>query len=162
MKNRGHISLKYKLWFAAVSIVVVLVAAGFIKSRNVENFFLSNYESAAEILYHDSFSEDHEAVFFLDDSGYISCALLKHEWAGYKILRTSGKLSLYNSEYLCSFFYDDKDCWWIDWGIITDDSIKSVWTESGEMKIVECKPYDYRICWLTGSGDEPQSHIEKK
>ena len=41
------------------------------------------------------------------------------------------------------------------------DSIQSVWTESEEMKIVDT-PYSYRICWLTGSGEEPQNHVEKK
>ena len=59
------------------------------------------------------------------------------------------------------FFYDDNESLWIDWGIITDDSIQSVWTESEEMKIVDT-PYSYRICWLTGSGEESQNHIEKK
>ena len=43
-------------------------------------------------------------VFFLEDNGYISCALLKNKWIGYQILRTSGKLNLYNPGYLCSFF----------------------------------------------------------
>lgn len=76
-------------------------------------------------------------------------------------MRTSGKLNLYNPGYLYSFFYDDNESLWIDWGIVTDNSIQSVWTESEKMKIVDT-PYSYRICWLTGSGEEPQNHVEKK
>lgn len=154
---------KCKIFLVCFSVIVIILAIfAFAKSRTIENYFLDNYENATEILYHDSTSEDYEVVFFLEDSGYISCALLKKEWLGYQILRTSGKLGLNNSGYLCSFFYDNNESLWIDWGIITDDSIQSVWTESGEMKIVECKPYSYRICWLTGRGEEPQNHIEMK
>lgn len=165
MKNLRYVLKKYKTWFAMIIIaifVIVIFAIIFEKSKTIEDYFLSNYESATEILYHDSFLEDYEVIFFLEDGDYISCALLKNEWFGYQIVRTSGKLSLYNSGYLCSFFHDDGRNLWIDWGIITDGNIKSVWTGAEEMKIVECKPYNYRICWLTGSGKEPQNHVEKK
>ena len=56
------------------------------------------YESATEILYHDNFSENYEVVFFLEDNGYISCALLKNKWIGYQILRTSGKCTKYTGK----------------------------------------------------------------
>lgn len=157
MKNVRH-----KIYFLITIIIVILTITIFVRGRTIEDYFLSNYEIATEILYHDSVSEDCDIVFFLEDSGYISCALLKKEWLGYQILRTSGKLSLHNSGYLCSFFQDNNNSLWIDWGIITDDTIKSVWTELEEMKMVECKPYNYRICWLIGNGKEPQNHIEKK
>lgn len=160
MKNIGYTLKRYKIWVIA-SIIVILAIVSLTKSKTIEDYFLSNYESATEILYHDNFSENYEVVFFLEDNGYISCALLKNKWIGYQILRTSGKLNLYNPGYLCSFFYDDNESLWIDWGIITDNSIQSVWTESEEMKIVDT-PYSYRICWLTGSGEEPQNHVEKK
>ena len=158
MKNIGYTLKRYKIWVIAI-IIVILAIVSLTKSKTIEDYFLSNYESATEILYHDNFSENYEVVFFLEDNGYISCALLKNKWIGYQILRTSGKLNLYNPGYLCSFFYDDNESLWIDWGIITDNSIQSVWTESEEMKIVDT-PYSYRICWLTGSGEEPQNHVE--
>lgn len=156
MKN-----LRYKICFL-VLIIFILYIIIFTKSRDIEDYFLSNCESATEILYHDSVSEDYDIIFFLEDNGYISCALLKEDWSGYQIIRTSGKLSLSNPGYLCSFFQDNNASLWIDWGVITDDSIRSVWAESNEMKITECKPYSYRICWLIGSGKEPQNHVEKK
>lgn len=70
------------------------------------------------------FSKDYDVIFFFEDSGYISCAFLKKEWIGYQILGTSGQLSLFNSGYLSRFFRNEG--LWIDWGIITDDSVKSV------------------------------------
>ena len=183
MKN-----LKYQL---PAMIAVILVFAFFMRSRTIEEYVLDRYESATEILYHDRDAEDHEVVlrrkyvldryesateilyhdrdaedhevvFFLEDDGGISCAVLKKKWSGYQILRTSGKLSLHAPGYLCSFFQDGEDRLWIDWGIITDDAIKGVWTESGEMNLAKCDLYSYRICWLTGRGQEPQDHLEKK
>lgn len=154
---------RYKIYFLII-IIVILPIAVFVKDRNrtLEDYFFSSYENATEILYHERVSENRDIVFFLEDSGYISCSLLEKGWLGYQILRTSGKLNFYNSGYLCSFFRDNNDSHWIDWRVITDNTIKSVWTESGEMKMVECKPYHYRICWLLGNGKEPQNHIEKK
>lgn len=159
MKNIA-VALK-RYWILVVVIfVVLLVFIGTTRSKSAEDYFLSNYDSATEILCHDSFLQDYEVIFFLEDNGYVSCALLKKELMGYKIIRTSGRLSISNPGYLCSFFGEDNSLW-IDWGIVTDSSVKSVLADSHEMKMVECGPYSYKICWLAGNGTEPKNHVEK-
>lgn len=40
------------------------------------------------------------------------------------------------------------------------DSVAGIHMDS-ELK-QQKMPYSYRICWLTGSGEEPQNHVEKK
>lgn len=145
--------------FGAIVFVFLLVGLGWYGQRSAESFFLDTYKVATEILYHEEFVKGREIIFFVDENGYISCALLKKELVGFKTLRISGKLLLSNSEYLCSFYNDGNERFWIDWGIITDGSLEKVWADFNEMKIVECDPYSYRICWLIGTGEEPQSHF---
>ena len=155
MKKKGIIIC----FFGAIVFIFLLVGLWVYGQRTAETFLLDTYKEATEILYHEEFSNGREIIFFVDENGYISCALLKKELVGFKTLRISGKLLLYNSGYLCSFYDDGNERFWIDWGIITDGSLENVWADSKEMKIVECEPYSYRICWLIGTGEEPQSHI---
>lgn len=163
MKNVEYILKRYTIWLIVIITVLAIVVLR--KSESVGEYVLKHYEEATEILYHENISwnqKKYDVCFFFDDNGFISCALLKKEWIGYQKIRVSGKLSLSNSGYLCSFFRNGDEDMWIDWGIITDDSVTSVQTEYGEMKMVECKPYSYKIVWLIGNGEEPQSHVELK
>lgn len=159
MKNIRSILKKYPIYI--VSIVIIFFIANYPKYDTPEDYFWSNYKNVTEILYRDSFSKNHYIIFFLENDGYISCALLKKDWTGYRLIRTSGKLSLSQTGYLCSFFQDNNEDLWINWNIITDNKIKSIWTEYGKMKIIECQPYSYRICWMIGKGKGPENHIEK-
>lgn len=131
-------------------------------TQTAEAFTMETQREATEILCNVEVVKNIEAVYFLDADGYISCALLKKTWSGYQTLRTSGKQSLLYSSYLCSYYRDGEESRWLDWGIITDESVERIWTELGEMNMAECKPYSYRICWITGEGKEPQDHIEIK
>ncbi len=64
MKNIGYTLKRYKIWVIAI-IIVILAIVSLTKSKTIEDYFLSIYESATEILYHDNFSENYEVVFFL-------------------------------------------------------------------------------------------------
>ena len=55
MKNIGYTLKRYKIWVIAI-IIVILAIVSLTKSKTIEDYFLSNYESAREILYHDNFS----------------------------------------------------------------------------------------------------------
>ena len=141
------------------AFLLVFVSIFLNGKQTAETFLMENHKEATEILCHEEFDENYAAIFFLDKSGYVSCALLKKEWTGYQILRISGKISLSNPGYLCSYYHDKGENRWFDWGIITDNQVISIKTESKEMKLLECDPYSYRICWLVGTGKEPQLHI---
>lgn len=150
---------KYCIYIVSIVIIFfIIIHPGY---DNVEDYFLKNYKSASEILYQNSYSEDHYIIFFLNNDGWIYCALIKKEFTGYRLIRTSGRFTISDSPYLYSFFLDNDENYWINWKIIIDKKIKSIWTEYGKMNLVECKPYNYRICWMIGKGKAPQVHNEK-
>ena len=128
--------------------------------QSAQDFFLKNYEDATEILHQEEFEKNRYLVFYFDKEGYINCSVMKKELIGYKILRTSGRLTLEATRYLCSFYEDQGDIKWVDWGIITDKTIECVRADEMSMNIIRDIPYGFWICWLTGSGEEPVNHTE--
>lgn len=48
MKNIGYTLKRYKIWVIAI-IIVILAIVSLTKSKTIEDYFLSNYESATEI-----------------------------------------------------------------------------------------------------------------
>lgn len=64
MKNIGYTLKRYKIWVIAI-IIVILAIVSLTKSKTIEDYFLSNYESATEILYHDNFQKIMRLFFFL-------------------------------------------------------------------------------------------------
>ena len=47
MKNIGYTLKRYKIWVIAI-IIVILAIVSLTKSKTIEDYFLSNYESATE------------------------------------------------------------------------------------------------------------------
>lgn len=137
-------------------VLLVLMNMG----QSVEEFFLKNYEDSTEILYREEFEKNRYLVFYFDKEGYLNCAVIKKDLIAYQILRTSGRLTLETTRYLCSFYEDQGDNKWVDWGIITDRTIECVRADEVSMNIIRDIPYGFGICWLTGSGEEPLNHTE--
>ena len=163
MSNKMIFGKNKRLLILIVVVIFISAISAYIikKSETVEKYVLRNCENATEILCYD-ISDDYVVCFYLEDNAAISCVLLKNTQLGYKTIRTSGKLGLAFPGPLCSFFNEGDESLWLDWGIISDDSIKSVCSDYGMMKIIECKPYSYRIYWMIGSGEEPKNHTEIK
>ena len=146
-----------------IIIGIVIVSAVFFTARKnepPEKYLSRTSEEVAEILYCENISDGKTIIFFLDDDGYVWCAVLKKGWFGYQTLRISGKMNAINQGYLCSHFEDDGTKYWIDWGLITDKEIKTVKADSKDMMIVQAGQYNYRICWIMGHGAEPKNHTE--
>ena len=87
-------------------------------------------------------------VFFINENGNLSCAVMKKKIFSYEILRISG----------------DNGYKWIDWGVINDSDIESVLSNDNKMNIIDNLQYSFRICWIIGNGEEntPPEHEEIK
>ena len=60
-------------------------------------------------------------VFFINENGNLSCAVMKKKIFSYEILRISGELSQSkNSKNYLFSSYEDNGYKWIDWGVIND------------------------------------------
>lgn len=146
-----------------IGILLILIVGNLLSmkaTQSVEDFFLRNFEEATEILHQEEFEKNRHLLFYFDKEGYISCAVIKKNVVGYQILRTSGRFTLETTRYLCSFYEDQGDIKWVDWGIVADDTIEYVSVDGMVMNMIGDIPYGFRICWLTGSGAEPVNHIE--
>ena len=162
------INKKASIWVLVIGTVVTVVTVVTLltvftlvkRNQSVGDFLLKNHEEATEILGEENFEKNRFLVFFLDGNGYVSCAIIKKEWSGYQIIRTSGKLIPENPNYLCSFYKERGENRWLDWGIIVNDHINGITADGQEMNIITDIPYGFRICWITGTGEEPQIHTE--
>lgn len=154
---------KKKITLITMTILSAAIVFGlFYKGETAEKFFLKNYKEATEILYSDNFADNRDIIFFLDEQGNISCCVLKKGIFRYQILKISGKNSVASPGYLCGFYEDNNQQFWVDWGVVVDKNVKGVIADSEEMNIVDVNGYSYRICWIIGSGKEPQNHLEEK
>ena len=91
-------------------------------------------------------------VFFINENGNLSCAVMKKKIFSYEILRISGELSQSkNSKNYLFSSYEDNGYKWIDWGVINDSDIDNL-------------QYSFRICRIIGNGEEntPPEHEEIK
>lgn len=104
-------------------------------------------------------------VFFINENGNLSCAVMKKKIFSYEILRISGELSQSkNSKNYLFSSYEDNGYKWIDWGVINDSDIESVLSNDNKMNIIDNLQYSFRICWIIGNGEEntPPEHEEIK
>ena len=104
-------------------------------------------------------------VFFINENGNLSCAVMKKKIFSYEILRISGELSQSkNSKNYLFSSYEDHGYKWIDWGVINDSDIESVLSNDNKMNIIDNLQYSFRICWIIGNGEEntPPEHEEIK
>ena len=109
--------------------------------------------------------DDKYIVFFVNENGNVACAIMKKKLLTYDVLRISGELSIRkdNENYLFSA-YEDNGYEWIDWGLISESDIDKILVNGKEMNIIDNLQYSFRICWITGNGEEniPSNHEEKK
>lgn len=109
--------------------------------------------------------DDKYIVFFVNENGNVACAIMKKKLLSYDVLRISGELSIRkdNENYLFSA-YEDNGYEWIDWGLISESDIDKILVNGKEMNIIDNLQYSFRICWITGNGEEniPSNHEEKK
>lgn len=109
--------------------------------------------------------DDKYIVFFVNENGNVACAIMKKKLLSYDVLRISGELSIRkdNENYLFSA-YEDNGYEWIDWGLISESDIDKILVNGKEMNIIDNLQYSFRICWITGNGEEniPSNHEEIK
>ena len=108
---------------------------------------------------------DSGGIIFVNENGNVACAIMKKKLLSYDVLRISGELSIRkdNENYLFSA-YEDNGYEWIDWGLISESDIDKILVNGKEMNIIDNLQYSFRICWITGNGEEniPSNHEEIK
>lgn len=151
-----------------IGILCILLAAAILLFCNI---YASPYDclmenignqSVGEILCQEQLNDNKYLIFFLDESGCVSCAIIKKTRFSFRLLRTSGALSpnADSSTYMYSAFEDGDDYRWIDWGILTDPEIETVLIDGEQMNILNELPYGFRLCWLSGTNDRSTSALE--
>ena len=154
MKRKNtYVIIKLIILFSFTSIL-------YLNSNSPSDYLLKNYSDVTEILYQEKIDSNKYIVFFRDENNSIFCAIIKEQLLGYRTLRISGKCNIRNPGYICSNYNENKDDAWVAWGLITDKDIIGVRCDGIEMKIVECTQYNYRFCWIIGSGKTPIEYAE--
>lgn len=138
--------------------IIVVKVCFFYESPSA--FLLRENVAATEVLHQEKVTNKEWLVFFMDETGFVSCAVIEKNLVSYDVLRISGKMLPTDTNYICSSFLNEGNRRWIDWGIITDENIVTVEADGKQMHIIENMPYGYKIGWLLGSGVEPQNHVE--
>lgn len=147
-----------------MAIIVFLITFTFFyitTGESAGSYLLKNTPDATEILFQEKLEGNKYIIFFRDEKNDILCAIIEKQIIGYKILRTSGKCNISRPGYICSCYNEDNINVWVAWGLIADKNIIGVKCDEIEMKIVECEQYNYRICFLIGTGKTPINYTEE-
>ena len=139
-----------------IFIILLIVFVAFIlwklhKINTPEKYILSINEEANEVIYSEDIGENKTIIFFIDNMGKLNCSLLKNTLLGYKILRTSGKITSNFPGPMISYLKND-DNHWLIWGIITEENKNKFPNDS---KTKHIKNYNFTISWYFGSGLPP-------
>lgn len=145
-----------------ITIVVVFICALFLIIKNINQSpydFLksrknsSRAERATEFLYQDDIGNNKYTVFYVNENGNVSCAIIKRGCFNYKVLRISSEVLIVNetepADFLFSAYNKGQD--WIYWGIVRYDKIRQVLIDEKEANLVDTA-YGFRICYLMGNG----------
>lgn len=154
---------KYAWLFFLLGFVIALLGIRilYIKSLSPYEFILKDdYADAtvspAELLIQERIGEtDKHIVFFINQKGDYSCAILKETLISYKIVGYSGSLSNKNDDtYLYAKLKDGDDFVEVCWGILNDASISSVVLDEDSCFISKTDYPNLRIFWLIDHWEE--------
>ena len=155
MKRNGVLLVIFSL-----CICTLIIACVNIYIQSAEGYLLGSKTEVVEVLLQEELGTNRVALFYLDEYGSVSCAILKKHILGYETLRISGKCSISKPGFLCSYYYDGSKQFWIAWGLATNNNVTAVFADGKEMNINQAGAYTYRICWLIGTGNTPEHFVE--
>lgn len=139
-----------------IFIILLIVFVAFIlwklhKINTPEKYILSINEETNEVIYSEDIGENKTIIFFIDNMGELNCSILQNKLLGYKILRTSGKITSNFPGPLIAYLKNDENQWLI-WGVITEKN-KNQFPNDSKTKFI--KNNNFIISWYFGSGKPP-------
>lgn len=155
--------------FCAVIFLTCIIALCLSKYKSPYKYLKAHDGTTAQTKANEFLAQAHiddkYIVFFVNENGNVACAIMKKKLLSYDVLRISGELSIRkdNENYLFSA-YEDNGYEWIDWGLISESDIDKILVNGKGMNIIDNLQYSFRICWITGNGEEniPSNHEEIK
>lgn len=102
-------------------------------------------------------------VFYINENGNLSCAVLQKKFFSYRVLQTSAELSTHSQNRSADFLYssnqrDTRERESVHWGIIYNPLVTKVTINDQEMKMIEAE--GLRLCFLLKSGGFPPNSSE--
>ena len=142
---------KKKIFIILLIVFVTFILWELHKINTPEKYILSINEEANEVLYSEDIGENKTIIFFIDDMGELNCSILQNKLIGYKILKSSGKITSNFPGPMIAYLKND-DNHWLTWGIITEKN-KNKFPNDSKTKLI--KKYNFIISWYFGSGQPP-------
>lgn len=170
--------MKRKLRPFAIFAIILAVVTVFahIASYVIHEISLSPYEYLCEnaqgdaetqipmeLLHEEAHGEDEWIVFFRNQKGRISCAMLKESFLSYNVLGYAAEIPLdYTKPYLYAGFRNGEDVDNLVWGLLDDLEVNGVTIDGYPCSIAEVPQYGIRIYWIWDNhwGENPSKMPE--
>lgn len=150
---------KKRILGTVILVVLIVILFLIIKNANQSPYdYLKNKknsskaERATELLYQEEIGNNKYTVFYVNENGSVSCAIIKKAYFTYTILNISSEIFIASETEPVEFHFSayNKGKNWIYWGIIRDDDIRQVLIDKKEANIVDTA-YSFRISYIMGT-----------
>lgn len=159
MKKKIYIIMVIICSFIVIGFIVIAFLKKQVRTDPYGYLVESNRKShfdnlvPSECLSVERVDDNNYIIFYLNNYGNIMCALIKKSMCFYKILGYSGEMPLQSSDQasiVYSYFREEEI--WINWGVVFDDTIKTIMVNGKESNIININKYDIRICYFLDDG----------
>lgn len=137
--------LKFKQKKVIIGIVIIFTGILLLicfkaKDKNIKDFIKNSDKlNVSEILSLEKADEETYVLFFANEEGGASCAVIEENWLFYDILKISSQLQLqskYPYTVMRSVYTKDDEEYQIIWGVLYRNDVKDVTVNGREAEVV--------------------------